>query len=107
MTAQVVDVRRGSVYLPAALCARYFRDLDAVIVLIRDGRLMILPVMRMAAGGCLLKIRNARGDRVAAAPDVFEASGLGGLEARGLAARWSVEEAALIVDLPANQICTL
>ncbi len=97
-----VSVRRGAVYLPAGLCARYFSGLDAVIVLIREGRLMVLPVMHMTAGGTLLKIRNARGDRVAAAPDVFDANGLSDFAAEDLPARWSAEDAALIVALPEN-----
>lgn len=102
MSAARVDVRRGSVYLPAELCARHFDGLDAVIVLIRDRRLMVLPVMHAAAGGCLLKIRNARGDRVATVPDVFAAHGLEDFAAEGLPAAWSHEEAALIVALPDN-----
>ena len=101
MSDMRLSVRRGSVYLPAALCARHFSGLDAVIVLIRDGRLMVLPVRQMSAGGTLLKIRNARGDRVAAAPDVFAANGLDDLEAEDLPVRWSAEDAALIADLPA------
>lgn len=102
MSAARVDVRRGAVYLPAELCARHFAGIDAVIVLIRERRLMVLPVMQATAGGCLLKIRNARGDRVAAAPDVFAANGLADFAAEGLPAAWSDEEAALIVALPEN-----
>jgi hypothetical protein len=97
-----VSIRRGAVYLPAELCARYFSGLDAVIVMIRDRRLMVLPVMQMTAGGTLLKIRNARGDRVALAPDLFDANGLGDFAAEGLPVRWSTEDAALIVALPEN-----
>ena len=97
-----MDIRRGAVYLPADLCARHFDGVDAVIVLIRDRRLMVLPVMQATAGGCLLKTRNARGDRVALAPDVFAANGLDDFGAENLPARWSAEEAALIVTLPEN-----
>lgn len=94
-----VDIRRGAVYLSAELCETYFRGIEAVIVLIRDGALMVLPVRQMAAGGCLLKIRNARGDRVAAATDVFAANGLAELTAEGLAAIWSASDGALVVPL--------
>ena len=99
MTARV-GVRGGSVYLPAEVYDRYFAGVQAVIVLIRDGSLQILPVRQMAAGGCLLKIRNAAGDRVATAPDVFHARGLADWRQDGLAARWSSELGALLVDLP-------
>ena len=54
-----VAVRNGSVYLSASVVETYFRGIEAVIVLIRDGAVSILPVYQMAAGGCLLKMRNA------------------------------------------------
>lgn len=99
-----VDVRDGAVYLPASLVATYFPGIEAVVVLIRDGALEILPVQRMAAGGCLLKVRNAAGDRVASAPDVFHAHGLGAWHAEALPARWSRERGALRIDLPDNRV---
>jgi len=96
-----ISVRAGAVYLPAALVDKYFRGIDAVVVLIRDGRLMILPVHQATAGGCLLKIRNAAGDRVAQAHDVFQDMELVDLEAENLAARWDSQAGALCADLPA------
>ena len=60
----------------------------------------ILPVRQMATGGCLLKIRNAVGDRVASAPDVFEANELLHWRAEDLTASWSREDGALVVPLP-------
>lgn len=101
--AATVDVRAGAVYLSAAVVERYFPGIDAVIVLIREGGLQVLPVHRMAAGGCLLKVRNAAGDRVATAPDVFHANGLGDWAAEGLGARWSARHGALVVDLPSME----
>lgn len=101
MTARV-DVRRGSVYLCARDYDTYFAGVAAVILLIRDGTLQILPVRQMAAGGCLLKIRNAAGDRVATAPDVFAANDLGEWCGEGLSARWSSRQGALVVELPAQ-----
>ena len=100
MTARV-DVRAGAVYLSAETYQTYFQGIEAVILLIRDGSLQILPVRQMAAGGCLLKVRNAAGDRVASAPDVFHANGLGDWKASGLEASWSSEQGALLVPLPA------
>ena len=94
-----IDVRDGSVYLDADVVERYFKGIDAVIVLIREGELQILPVHRMAAGGCLLKMRNAAGDRVANSPDVFRANNLESWRADGLEAAWSAEKGALIITL--------
>ncbi|GMG81483.1 hypothetical protein LNKW23_06960 [Paralimibaculum aggregatum] len=97
-----IAVRNGSVYLGHQAVATYFGGITAIIVLIRDGQLQILPVRQMAAGGCLLKIRNARGDRVASAPDVFAEHGLLAWQADDLEAVWSAEVGALVADLPAN-----
>lgn len=95
-----ITVRAGSVYLPAALAAAHFPGAASVVILIREGRLCILPVHSVAAGGCLLKVRNAAGDRVATAPDVFRAHGLEDWAFEGLEALWSPEQGALIVALP-------
>ncbi len=97
--ATTVDIRNGAVYLSAATYETYFQGVDAVIVLIRDGTLQILPVRQMASGGCLLKMRNAAGDRVATAPDVFAANDLGDWTANNIDAAWSSENGALMIPL--------
>jgi hypothetical protein len=101
MTARIA-LRDGSVYLPADVVATYFPGIDAVIVLIRDSRLMILPVHQATAGGCLLKRRNAAGDRVAQARDVFLDRGLSNLTIADLPASWVSAEGALCADLTEN-----
>jgi len=97
-----ITVRNGSVYLDRQTVDRYFPGIDAVVILIRDGDLQILPVHRMAAGGCLLKIRNAAGDRVASAADVFLEHGLQEWTAVDLEAAWSRDLGALTVNLSVN-----
>ena len=99
---RTIDIKRGSIYISAEVYETYFAGLESVIVLIRNGNLFILPVRQMAAGGCLLKVRNARGDRVATAPDVFEAHGLSDHTAEGLPARWSARDGALVAALGVN-----
>lgn len=93
-----VDIRDGSVYLPATIADRYFDGVDCVALLIRDGALMMLPLHQAAAGGCLLKVRNAARDRVVSAPDLFEAQGLGGWRASDLSAIWSAEQQGLLIE---------
>jgi hypothetical protein len=95
-----IAVRKGSVYLPAEVVGTYFRGVQSVVVLIREGTLLLLPVRHATAGGYLLKLRNAAGDCVAHAHDVFLEHGLLDLAAEGLPARWSTEEHALRVNLP-------
>ena len=99
MTA-TVDVRAGSVYISAEVRNTYFKQIQAVVLLIEDNELSILPVHHMAAGGCLLKTRNSVGDCVASAPDDFRFKNLEDLDVRSLPARWSTDRGALIVELP-------
>ncbi len=70
-------VKRGSLYLSRALYDRYFAGVEAVILLARDGDLLVLPVRHAAGGGYFLKLRNAAGDRVVQAGDFFQAHGIG------------------------------
>lgn len=102
MTA-TLSVRHGSVYLSAEVVNVYFANIDAVIVLIRDDVLMVMPVHQATAGGCLLKLRNAAGDRVAGARDVFQDQGRLDLVAESLPARWVTEKGALCAKLPINE----
>ncbi len=94
-----INIKDGSIYMPAAVADTYFQGIEAVIVLIRDQALHVLPVSQMESGGCFLKRRNAAGDRVAIAPDVFHANDLGALSCEALPARWSAENGALVADL--------
>ena len=102
-TAPSISVRRGAVYLPAAVADTYFKGIEAVIMLIREGELLVMPVHQMGSGGCLLKRRNAAGDRVASAPDVFEANGFGDLAADELAGGWSSKAGAFRITLPKTE----
>ncbi len=96
-----IGVRDGSVYLNRQTVETYFRHIDAVIILIRDQQLQILPVRQMAAGGCLLKVRNAVGDRVANSPDVFAEHGLSAWRDDDIEAVWSATLGALVAEISA------
>lgn len=98
MTNDVL-IRDGAIYLPCHLAETYFRGIDSVIVLIQQGELMVMPVHQMTSGGCLLKIRNASGDRVVQARDVFQDQGLLDFETSGLSMIWVSEKGALCGQL--------
>lgn len=100
--AGTIDVVRGTVRVPAKVARAYFSGIDAVAVVIDGTVLRILPIHHATAGGCLLKQRNAAGDKVAAAFDVFESRGLGDWEAFALPTRWSTKDAALLAEIPEN-----
>ncbi|PHQ93551.1 MAG: hypothetical protein COB40_13985 [Marinosulfonomonas sp.] len=97
-----IAVREGAIYLPAEIVDTYFRGIDAVIILLQEGELMILPVHQATAGGCLLKIKNAAGDRVAQARDVFQDQDMLDFTVENLRVAWVSERGALCADLTPN-----
>ncbi len=57
-------IARGSFYLPRELCDLYLPGIEAIAPLCREGQVYLLPLLGTAAGGLLMKLRNAHGDRV-------------------------------------------
>ena len=53
---------RGYLQVPAALASQYFPQ-DVLVALPRSNELWLMPLHSTAAGGLLLKQRNAAGDR--------------------------------------------
>jgi hydrogenase maturation protease len=92
----VVRLHRGGLYLSRQDCARYFGGIDAVILLRRDGDLLVLPVRHAAAGGYLLKVRSGEGDRVVQAPEFFRQNGIADEDDIELVAQWDPDQAGLV-----------
>lgn len=95
-----IHVRNGNLYLNASLYERYFPALHSVMLMKRDYTLFILPVMNAGAGGLLLKIRNAQGDRVIHAQEFFRVHGLDEQFDQMLSVSWDEESASLVVQMP-------
>ena len=97
--AAVVTLNHGSLHLPHALCERHFRQTAAVALLVHEGRVMVVPLAPDSAGGLLLKLRNARGDRVVQAQEFLRQHGvIDEFGERRLSARWCPEMAALELE---------
>ncbi len=90
---------RGNIYLALEICDAYFPNMQSVALIRREDRILIVPLMQESGGGLLLKIRNARGDRVIHAQEFFRAHGLDeDVRARTVPVLWSSESAALTVS---------
>jgi hypothetical protein len=95
----VVTIARGSIHLTRELCDAYLPDSGAVALLARDGAVLIVPLARQSAGGLLLKIRNARGDRVLHAQEFLRTLGLPeDFSDRQCGVRWVPEMSALAIE---------
>lgn len=90
-----VALKSGRLYVTRALYDRYFAGLASVILLRRDADLMIMPVRHAAAGGYVMKVRTAAGDRVVEAMDFFRDNGSDQPFERILPVAWDPKAAAL------------
>ncbi|MGL4395639.1 MAG: hypothetical protein ACRCS9_03780 [Hyphomicrobium sp.] len=92
----VLTIRRGTLYFTGDVYERFFDRLDNV-VLVRDGSaLVVLPVRNPTAGGYVMKLRTAAGDRAVQAADFFRDNGIDDDVELTLPATWIDARAALI-----------
>ena len=99
-----IRIAKGSLYLSSELCQLYLPDISAIALLIRDNQVFLLPLHSTTAGGILLKMRNAHGDRVAHALEFLLSIGIDAdSPEQTCTARWITEIAGLqLVGLQAS-----
>lgn len=92
-------VSGGNVYLSCEACERFLPGIESVALLGREDRVLIVPLTRDSGGGLLLKIRNARGDRVIHAQEFFRTHGyVEDFTVVQAAMRWDESAAALALS---------
>ena len=101
-----IRIAKGSLYLSSELCQLYLPDISAIALLIRNNQVFLLPLHSTTAGGILLKMRNAHGDRVAHALEFLLSIGIDADSPElSYSARWMTEVAGLqLVGLQTNVI---
>jgi hydrogenase maturation protease len=95
-----IRIARGSFYLSAELYERYFHGLQSVAVLSRGERFALVPLVAGGSGGHLVKVRNARGDRVIHAREFLEEQRVSESDEHELSVSWDSELAALTMPNP-------
>ena len=101
-TDACIHIRNGNLYLDASLYEQYFPQIHSVILLKRDRALLLLPVTNAGAGGLLLKIRNAREDRVIHAQEFCRVHGIDEHFAQMVSASWDEKSAGLMIQMPSS-----
>lgn len=98
-------VARGNIYLLRETCDTYLNGIQAVALVERKHRILIVPLIQESGGGLLLKIRNARGDRVIHAQEFFRQNDfVEDFLERDVSVGWNTEDAALVLsDVPKRQ----
>lgn len=91
-------VAAGNLYLSCEACQRFLPGIESVALLRRDAQVLIVPLTRDSGGGLLLKVRNARGDRVIHAQEFFRAHGYAeAFASQRVALHWDQAAAALVL----------
>ncbi len=100
--ADWVRIAQGSLYLDAGLYERWFAGVQTVVLLGDPLMLVLVPVVHAPAGGLLIKVRNARGDRVIHAAEGLAGRGLPTDIEGDFPAAWDSSVAALRIDMTAG-----
>jgi hypothetical protein len=94
-----IRISRGSIYLDRDLVDACLSGVTAVATVVREGRAYLLPLRGPAAGGLLLKVRNARGDRVVHADEFLNSLGISSIASeRWVPVRWMPDMAGLLLE---------
>ena len=97
--ASTAFVARGNIYLPREIYDACLAGIDAVALLALFDEVLIVPLTAESGGGLLLKVRNARGDRVIHAQEFFRREGFSEtFDERVVSIQWSPERAALVLS---------
>jgi len=96
-------IRCGNIYLSRELCGAHLAGAHSIALVAHGEGVVIVPLIQQSAGGVLLKVRNARGDRVLHAQEFLRARGVPeDFEERRFLVRWVPELSALaIIGVPA------
>ena len=95
-----ITIKKGKIYLSQELYNKYFAGLNSAALIDWQGQLLLMPVVSEAQGGLLIKVINARGDRVVDAVDVLRRLDLSEDDCYICAAQWSTEMAGLLLSIP-------
>ena len=93
-----VRIARGSIYLDRELCDVYLPGVESITLMNRDGGAFLLPLYG-SDSGLLLKVRNARGDRVVHALQFLFQQGMDAETPEQLVpVRWDSKVAGLLLE---------
>lgn len=100
--ARHVHVRRGWIQVPLEMFEAFFDGREGVVPFALEGQLCLMPVQQVA-GGLLVKLRNARGDRAIDAAELLRAHGWDDQGEYDCSARWESSLGALALSPPTQE----
>ena len=94
-----LGLKNGNLYLDNDLYETYFSSINSVVLIKKESLFLMMPVQQ-ASGGLLLKIKNAKGDRIVHAIEFFLLHGIDEETEMMLDVEWSTEFSALTFSIP-------
>ena len=89
----------GNLYLDFPIYQTYFKSIDHVMLVSKPPLVLLMPIRHAGAGGLLLKVRNARGDRVVNVIEFLQSCDLDVSFSKMLPVIWNEDYAALTFNL--------
>ncbi len=96
----IIQIRHGNIYIDSDIHDKYFSGLESVALLNRDGYTYIMPLRSGSSGGLLLKMRNAKGDRVIHSIEYLNELGIPYEDELQVEAKWDAAMSGLCLDIP-------
>ncbi len=100
-----LTIKNGNIYLNSSIYETYFSSVKAVVLLKREEGVLLMPVQN-ASGGLLLKIINAKGDRIVHASEFFMFNDIESQNEQTIDAHWKSDMAALLLKIECCQTKT-
>ena len=93
-----ITLKNGNLYIESDVYETYLNSADSVVLIHKESKYYLMPVQQMA-GGLLMKIINAKGDRVINAIEFLQYNNIETSETRVIEVKWDQEFSALSLEL--------
>tara|TARA_R110002096_G_scaffold403234_3_gene600769 strand:+ start:794 stop:1084 length:291 start_codon:yes stop_codon:yes gene_type:complete len=93
-----ITLKNGNLYIDSDVYETYLNSADSVVLIHKESKYYLMPVQQMA-GGLLMKIMNAKGDRVINAVEFLQYNNIETNDTRAIEAKWDQEFSALSLEL--------
>ena len=93
-----VTLKNGNLYIDSTVYDTYLKSADSVVLINKDAKCYLMPVQQMA-GGLLMKIMNAKGDRVINAVEFLQSNHIDISSTKIVDVTWDQTYSALAFEL--------
>ena len=92
-----ITLKNGNLYIDSDVYDTYLGCADSIVLIHKESKYYLMPVQQMA-GGLLMKVINAKGDRVVNATEFLQNNYMETNDVRLIDAKWDQELSALLLE---------